>query len=113
MKAIVFLAAIFFKWSLLGVPLWVSICVLAPLAIALACWYRRLKKRSKPSPPVSSRTRLTLIISDGEDDTHWSWTTIPDGESADHKIEVTAKLPNPNDLDHKVRSSVLSAFAAS
>jgi membrane protein implicated in regulation of membrane protease activity len=71
MKVIVFLAVFFFKWSLLGVPLWVCISVLAPLALALAYWYRRLKKRSE----AQSAGELVDVadtygdISDGEDAT--------------------------------------------
>ncbi len=49
MKVFALLAAIFFKWSVLGVPLWISIALRAPLALALAYWYRRLKKRSEDS----------------------------------------------------------------
>jgi membrane protein implicated in regulation of membrane protease activity len=72
MKVIVLLAAIFFKWSVFGVPLWVSISVLAPVALALAYWYRRLKKRSE----AQSTGELADVadthgdISDGEDGTH-------------------------------------------
>jgi membrane protein implicated in regulation of membrane protease activity len=72
MKLTVLLAAFFFKWSVLGVPLWVSISVLAPLALALAYWYRRLKKRSE----AQSAGELADVadthgdISDGEDGTH-------------------------------------------
>jgi membrane protein implicated in regulation of membrane protease activity len=66
------LAAMFFKWSVLGVPLWVSISVLAPVALAFAYWYRRLKKRSE----AQSAGELADVAdthedtSDAEDATH-------------------------------------------
>jgi membrane protein implicated in regulation of membrane protease activity len=50
MKVFALLAAIFFKWNVLGVPLWVSVSMLVPVALALAYWHRRLKKRSEAQP---------------------------------------------------------------
>jgi uncharacterized protein YneF (UPF0154 family) len=47
MKIIALLVMIFAKWSFLGVPLWVSLCLLVPAAVGLFFWYRRLKKRSE------------------------------------------------------------------
>ncbi len=47
MKIIVLLAVVFFKGTVLGVPLWFSISVVALLALGLTYWYRRLKARSE------------------------------------------------------------------
>jgi membrane protein implicated in regulation of membrane protease activity len=72
MKVIALLVGFFFKWTVLGVPLWVSVSVLAPLAVALAYWYRRLKKRSQAQSAGETADAADTHgdISDGEDGTH-------------------------------------------
>lgn len=47
MKAIVLLAVIFFKASVFGAPVWISLAILALVALLLAYWYRSQQKRSE------------------------------------------------------------------
>jgi membrane protein implicated in regulation of membrane protease activity len=69
MKIIVLIAVMFFKWSILGVPLWVSIALLAPVAVIIAYWYQRLKKRHEvemEDEPMESAAPHS-DVSDGEE----------------------------------------------
>ncbi|MCV7408212.1 hypothetical protein AWC05_18900 [Mycobacterium florentinum] len=70
MKLIAVLAVMFFKWSVVGVPLWVSIFVLALVGLVVAYWYRRLKKRSETETADESAELADshADTSDGEED---------------------------------------------
>lgn len=72
MKVFVLLAAIFFKWSVLGVPLWVSVCLLAPVSLGLAYWYRRLKRRSEDQSAgeLTDPAEAQVVLPLGDDVRH-------------------------------------------